>query len=587
MSPNITPVSARNEVQVEFDSGLILSAPIGTSLRDFFQAAEQYQTFEATVVAAIYEGKLRELSYVPTRDGRAEAVTLRSDDGMRIYRRSLVLLLAAAAHERFGARIAVKHAMPDGAFLCEVSQKPAFNPEELAELENFMRQMVAQDEPIVKQLVALDEAETLFAQRGDQDKVRLLQHRTDEHLTLYSLRSYRDYYYGYMTPSVGCLQHFRLLSQGQAFLLQYPHAETPTQLGAIHTHPKITEAFNQTETWLERLGIEDVGRLNALIKSPRCQEIILVAEALHEQGVARIAHQISQRYAQGLRVVLIAGPSSSGKTTFSKRLAIQLLAHGIHPLTLEMDMYFVDRPLTPRDEHGEYDFEAFGAINISLFNQQLGQLLRGESVQVPRFDFVEGRSLPGRHVRLRPNQVILIEGIHGLNPSLLTQLSTDQIFRVYVSVLSQVNLDMHNRVPTTDVRLLRRIVRDARTRGYNAQATLNRWASVRRGEKRNIFPYQENADAVFNSALMYELAALRPLVEPLLLQVKPLTSAAIEAKRLLAFLSWVVPLPANQINAIPNTSLLREFIGASILDDYHPADPFSAEDHEDDQSEAG
>lgn len=468
--------------------------------------------------------------------------------------------------------------MPDGAFLCEAVHRTAFSPEELAKLESFMQQVVAQDEPIVKQVVTLDEAEALFAQRGDQDKMRLLQYRTDEHLTLYSLRSYRDYYYGYMTPSAGSLQHFKLIHQGQTFLLQYPHPETPDQLGDIHTYPKIAEAFNQTETWLEHLGIEDIGRLNALIKSPRCQEVILVAEALHEQGVARIAHQISQRYAQGLRVVLIAGPSSSGKTTFSKRLAIQLLAHGIHPLTLEMDMYFVDRPLTPRDENGDYDFESFDAINIGLFNRQLGQLLRGESVQVPRFDFVEGRSMPGRHVRLRPSQIILIEGIHGLNPSLVTQLGADQLFRVYVSVLAQVNLDMHNRVPTTDVRLLRRIVRDARTRGYHAQATLERWGSVQRGEKRNIFPYQENADAVFNSALMYELAVLRPLVEPLLLQVKALTPASIEAKRLLAFLRWVVPLPTNQINAIPNTSLLREFIGGSILDDYHPADPFSVSD---------
>ncbi|MCS6834490.1 MAG: nucleoside kinase [Anaerolineae bacterium] len=578
MSHKIKLVSARQEVQVQFDDRLILSAPIGTSLRDFFEEAAQHRSFDATVVAAVYEGKLRELSYAPRRDGRVEAVTMRSTDGARIYRRSLVLLLTAAAHERFGARIAVKHAMPDGAFWCEVVHRPAFSPEELAELEHFMRQMVIQDEPIIKRSVPLDEAEALFAQRGDQDKVRLLQHRTDEYLTLYSLRSYSDYYYGYMTPSVGCLQYFRLIHQGQTFLLQYPHPETPDRLEIIRAHPKITEAFNQTETWLERLGIEDIGRLNALIKSSRCQEIILVAEALHEQGVARIAHQISERYAQGLRVVLIAGPSSSGKTTFSKRLAIQLLAHGIHPLTLEMDMYFVDRSLTPRDENGDYDFESFDAINISLFNQQLGQLLRGESVQVPRFDFVEGRSLPGRHVRLRPNQIILIEGIHGLNPSLVTQLKADQLFRVYVSVLAQVNLDMHNRVPTTDVRLLRRIVRDARTRGYDAQATLERWASVQRGEKRNIFPYQENADAVFNSALMYELAALRPLVEPLLLQVKPLTWAAIEARRLLAFLRWVVPLPVSQINAIPDTSLLREFIGASILDDYHPTDPFSIEE---------
>jgi uridine kinase len=269
---------------------------------------------------------------------------------------------------------------------------------------------------------------------------------------------------------------------------------------------------------------------------------------------------------------LIAGPSSSGKTTFSKRLAIQVLAHGLRPFTLELDNYFVSREQTPKDENGEYDFEALGAINLSLFNQQLLELMAGQPVQLPRFDFVSGQSVQGRLAQLKENQIIIIEGIHGLNPALVPAIPPDKVFRVYVSALTQLNIDAHNRVPTTDVRLLRRIVRDARHRGYSATDTLKRWVSVRNGEKRNIFPYQENADVMFNSALPYELAALRPLAEPLLLQVEPNTPPHIEAKRLLSFLRWVHPLSPRQQTMIPDTSLLREFIGSSSLHEYHPGE---------------
>jgi uridine kinase len=296
-----------------------------------------------------------------------------------------------------------------------------------------------------------------------------------------------------------------------------------------------------------------------------------VAEALHEQNVARISTEIVERHRQGVRIVLIAGPSSSGKTTFSKRLAIQLLAHGLRPFTLEMDNYFVDRDLTPRDEKGEFDFESLHALNLALLNEHLLRLLAGERVQIPKFNFQEGKSAPHHWAQLATNQIIIMEGIHGLNPDLLSRVPEGNIYRIYVSVLSQLNMDSHNRIPTTDVRLLRRIVRDARTRGYSATDTLMRWQSVRRGEKRNIFPYQENADTMFNSALAYELAALRPFAEPLLLQVAPNTPPHIEANRLLSFLRWVEPLSLNQNSMISDTSLLREFIGGSILEDYHPS----------------
>jgi uridine kinase len=346
-------------------------------------------------------------------------------------------------------------------------------------------------------------------------------------------------------------------------------------LRPIRAYDKLSRVFRQADQWLKQLAIEDIGRLNSVVQQPNwLHELVLVAEALHEQNVASIARQIHEAHQQrGIRLVLIAGPSASGKTTFSKRLAIQLLAHGLRPFTLELDNYFVDREQTPRDEHGDYDFEALGAVDLPAFNSDLMQLIRHEEVQLPRFDFFSGKSYPGRRVQLKENQIIIVEGIHGLNPALVPEIPPELVFRVYVSALTQLNVDAHNRVPTTDVRLLRRIVRDANQRGYNATDTILRWPSVRRGEKDNIFPYQENADALFNSALVYELAALRPLAEPLLLQVEFGTQPHLEAKRLLSFLRWVRPLTTEQLELIPDTSLLREFIGKSSLANYHPDNP--------------
>ncbi|HVU13795.1 MAG TPA: nucleoside kinase, partial [Phototrophicaceae bacterium] len=352
--------------------------------------------------------------------------------------------------------------------------------------------------------------------------------------------------------------------------LQYPHTGTPTELGAVQQFSKIGTVFAESEDWLHKLGVEDIGRLNRIVRTDQAAEIILVAEALHERRLAEIAREIAAR--EAVRLVLIAGPSSSGKTTFSKRLAIQLLAHGLRPFTLELDNYFIDRELTPRDAEGNYDFEALEALNLARFNEHLIKLIGGEEVAMPRFDFVNGKSVSGRTAHLTQNQIIIVEGIHGLNPQLVTRVPPEQIFRIYVSALTGLNLDYHNRVSTTDMRLLRRITRDAATRGYSASDTIGRWPSVRRGEKRNIFLYQENADVMFNSSLLYELAAIRPLVEPLLLQVETGTPSHIEANRLLSFLRWVQPLTEQQRDLIPDTSLLREFIGDSILEAYHPAD---------------
>jgi uridine kinase len=497
---------------------------------------------------------------------------LADSDGARIFRRSLILMLTSAIDELFPKiQVNVSYAVPDGGFYCEVTNRAPFSASEVTALENHMQAMVKQNIPITKRTVPLTEAIALFNSRNEYDKVRLMQFRDNDTLTLYKLNNREDYYYGYMMPSTQHLQNFKLIHSDNGFIMQYPQTSNPTILGEVSTAHKLIDVFHETDNWLALMNIEDIGRLNTFIEQKHVQEVILIAEALHEQRVARIARQIvEQHQSQNTRVVLIAGPSSSGKTTFAKRLAIQLLAYGLHPFTLEMDNYFVDRELTPRDKHGEYDFESLHALNVQLFNDQLNQLLQGQEVQLPTFDFHTGQSILNRKAKINDNQIIILEGIHGLNPALVTQIDPSLIFRVYVSALTALNIDSHNRIPTTDVRLIRRIVRDAQHRGYTAQDTLGRWRSVRRGEKHNIFPFQENADSIFNSSLVYELAALRSFADPLLLQVPANTSEHVEANRLLSFLKWVKPLSPKQRALIPDTSLIREFIGGSILRDYHP-----------------
>jgi uridine kinase len=436
-----------------------------------------------------------------------------------------------------------------------------------------MRKSVTANEPILKTRVPLNDAVSLFEARGDSDKVRLLKHRRKAYLTLYDLRGFRDYFHGYMVPSTGYLTVFALQTYPPGFILRFPRSDPPMLLQPVVDYPKLVGVFREYGEWMELMGIADVGSLNDVITGERVREVVLVSEALHEQRVARIAEDITARLRQTnyiedgrVRLVLIAGPSSSGKTTFSRRLSIQLLANGLRPFSLELDNYFVDREKTPRDERGEYDFESLDALDVALFNEHLLRLLSGEEVTLPLYNFMTGQREIGQTVQLSPEHVIIVEGIHGLNPALVPDIPPSVTYRIYVSALTQLNIDKHNRVPTTDTRLIRRIVRDAAYRGYPALATIDRWESVRRGEKRWIFPFQEHADVMFNSALLYELAVLKPFAEPLLLQVKPGTQAWVEAKRLLAFLEWFEPLVPD---LVPDNSILREFVGGSILRDFH------------------
>jgi uridine kinase len=576
-SSSIIRAQPRDRVRVTLPDGVVLEGPVDSPIRDFLEAHRALAPgdYSGPLLGGIIEGRLRELSYPVRRDSALAPVLMNSSDGRRIYRRTLSLLLIAAAHELFPeARINVSYALPEGGIFCFVTGREPFNEGDIERLEGHMRDIATANEPIRKAVVPLEEAIALFRNRQADDKVRLLEQRNRDTLTLYTLRGWSDYFYGYMLDSTGDCTLFRLQPMRNGFVLQHPVR------GALDTLPqlsdgasKIIAVFEDTEELLRRLEVQDMGRLNQLVREGRSQEIVLVSEASHEANISAIARDIyDANHNRGLRLVTIAGPSSSGKTTFSKRLSIYLLSLGLRPFALELDHYFVDRERTPLDAEGHYDFEALEAIDLPLLNQQMRQLAAGERVQLPHFDFRTGKRGPGRTVQLAPNQVLIIEGIHGLNPRLLADVPRDQVYRIYVSALTQLNLDTSNRIPTTDVRILRRIARDAVQRGNDARATIERWPSVRRGEHRNIFPYQENADVIFNSTLIYELSALRPLVEPLLLQIEYGTPAHIEAKRLLSFLYWVQPMTDAQRALIPDTSILREFIGGSILANYMPGD---------------
>jgi uridine kinase len=557
-------VSPRATVEVHLPDGRVLSGPRNTVVGHFMAALAD--SFPAPIVGAVVNGELRELTYPIEMDARVRPVTMADADGARIYRRSVTFLLEVAFEDLFPeASVTIDHSVSFGGFYCHVNGRPPLSRAELKQLKVRMDELVDANLPMLRQTVPLDEAIAYFESKGMLDKVRLLSYRQKDFLILYQLEDHRDYQYGYMVPSTGYLKWFGVMSMGEGFVLQYPRRHAPTRLLPMPEYPKLLTAFRQYGAWLERLGIGSVGALNDAINAGRVREVILVTEALHEQQIAETAEMITDRRGEA-RVILISGPSSSGKTTFSKRLAVQLLAQGLSPFALELDNYFVDRHLTPVDENGEVDYESINALNLSLLDEHIRRLVAGEAVQLPHYNFKAGRSELGETVQLKPDQLLIMEGIHGLNPALIPNVPAEQTFRIYVSCLTQLNLDRHNRISTTDTRLLRRIVRDRRERGYTAQQTIQRWESVRRGEKRNIFPFQENADVMFNSAEAYGISAMRPLVEPLLRQVPYGTPEFIEAKRLLSLLEWFLPI--ENLDLIPDNAICREFVGGSILQDF-------------------
>ncbi len=557
----------RRTVHARFGDGRVYEAPVGTRLGDILTVAyPEGDSPAVAIVAAIVDGRLRELHTLLVSDADVTPVLVTDPDGARIYRRSLSFLLVTAAAEVFPeAGVMIEHSAPTvGGYFCSVRGRAPFSRDDLRALEVRMREIVAADHAIDKSIVPVSEATQLFSDRGELDKARLLAHRRRDTLVLYELRGRRDYFQGYMVPSTGCLRGFGLEWFPAGFLLCFPHQARPLEVAHVEPYPKLFEMFEEAAGWLDKLGIRNAGSLNDAIQEGRLPEISLVAEALHEARIAKIASEIAAA-GDRIRVVLVAGPSSSGKTTFSKRLAVQLLANGRHPFPLALDDYFVDRENTPRDENGEVDFEALHALDVHLFNEHLLSLMSGHTTTLPRYSFVLGRRQAGQTVTLTRDHVIIVEGIHGLNPALVPDLPREAVYRVYVSALTQLNLDRHNRVSTADSRLVRRIVRDAASRGYTAAETIRRWPSVQRGEKQHIFPYQEHSDAIFNSSLVHELAVLRSAAEPLLLQVRSEDPEYVEANRLLSFLQWFRPAPADPV---PDNSILREFIGNSILENF-------------------
>lgn len=559
MSINVVPPN--KNIELHLSDGRVLEGPRGASVGEFLQTVKD--DFSAPIVAAIINNEIHELSYLIEMEARCTPVTMDSADGARIYRRSLVFLLEMAFMDLFpNGKLTIDHSLSSGGFYCQVTERGALAQDELDALKLHMQKLVEENHPYERKEVPAQVAIEYFKMRGYDDKVRLFAYRQKDYVTLYSLNGQMDYMHGYMVPSTGYLRWFDLNLINGGFTIQFPRRHAPTDLEPMGDYPKLINTFRQYGDWLESLNIDNVGALNDAVLSGRADEILLVSEALHELNVADIAQQIAQKNS---RIILIAGPSSSGKTTTSRRLAIQLLARGISPYPLELDNYFIDRDKTPLGEDGKPDFENLEALDLPRLAEDLEKILAGEKVQLPRYNFKSGKSEAGDILQLKDGQPLILEGIHGMNPRLISDRWSGAAFRVYVSALTQLNLDRHNRVSTTDTRLIRRMVRDARERGYSAAQTISRWESVRRGEKRHIFPYQENADVMFNSALVYELSVLRPFAEPLLRQVQYRAPEYIEARRLLAFLEWFLPLDAS---LVPANSIVREFLGGSGLKDF-------------------
>jgi uridine kinase len=561
-APRVVPGAARTLIQARLADGRILEAPPGTPLAEIVCAAAN--PGDPLYIAAVMNGKLKELHEPLRKDSDVRPVSIEETDGARIYRRSLVFALVTAAAELYPeAAVYIEHsATSAAAYFCEVRGREPFDARELARIEARMREIVAADDPIEKIQLKTEEAIELVQKRGELDKAQLFARRRREKLTLYSLRGRVDYFQGFMAPSTGYLRHFALSAFPPGFMLYFPHQNRPGELELAEPYPKLFSVFAEAGRWLDTLGIRSAGALNEAIAAGRLPEISLVAEALHEAKIAEIAAHIHARV-KTVKVVLIAGPTSSGKTTFSKRLAIQLLARGRRPFPLAMDDYFLERERTPLGKDGRPDFETIHALDLPLFNEHLLALIEGRRAELPQFDFVSGRRVPGPVMTLGPDSIVIVEGIHGLNPALVSELPPDRLYRIYASALTQLNLDRHNRVSTSDTRLIRRIVRDAAHRGWTARDTIGRWEQVTRAEKENIFAFQEKSDAIFNSSLVHELAVLRSFAEPLLLQVRPETPEFIEANRLLSFLAWFEPAP---VGPVPDNSILREFVGGSILE---------------------
>ena len=531
--------------------------PIGSSLLDIYTAVGaplRYRPMNAQV-----NNKTESLNFRCWQPKDIEFIDYTQLSGLRTYVRSLCHIFSKAVYDIWPtATLNLEHPVSKG-YYCVIHNGKNIDLETIERIKKRMWELIDADLPFLHKSVRTVDAAVLFRERGMNDKARLIETAGLPYTSYYELEGYINFFYGCLTPSTGYIQLFDLEPYMDGVLLRIPKQTDPMELQPVIKQDKMFEAYKEHLTLQRTVGLDNVGDLNLAIEKGRSQDIILVSEAMQEKQVAKIAEKIADGYKEGIRIVLISGPSSSGKTTFCKRLQVQLTTNLLHPVGISLDDYFLNREDTPKDEHGEYDFESLYALDLPYFNKDLKKLLSGEEIDLPTFNFETGqRVFKGKKLKLRENSILVIEGIHALNPELTEFIDDKYKYRVYVSVLTSISLDNHNWIPTTDNRLLRRIIRDYRFRGYSVEDTINRWPSVRRGEDKWIFPYQENADAMFNSAMLYELAALRKFAEPILAQVPESSKANAEAYRLLRFLRYFNYIPTEEL---PGTSLLREFLG--------------------------
>lgn len=546
-------------VKVTLPDGQVMAVTASES--DTLEAvADRFKDYyEDDIILGIVNGKLRELNKKIKSDCELSFVTTADRDGRRTYRRSVVLLLQRAIYDVYGSmtQLHVMHSLGEG-YYCQLEK--SVTEHDIDRIVCSMYSFVEKDLPITKHSAKTQYAEQLFKEKGQHDKERLLHYRRSSRVNLYELDGVVDYFYGFMAPSTGMLKYFDIVPYESGFVLLFPGANSRS-VEPLVTSNKLFHTLDDSREWSKMLGIGTIGSLNDAIAAGRGQEIMLLQEALMEQKIGNLAAQIASDDKK--KFVMIAGPSSSGKTSFANRLSIQLIAKGRKPHPLSLDDYYVDREFCPKNPDGSFDFECLESIDIKLFNEDMNRLLKGEAVDMPSFNFKTGkREYRGRKLVLGPDDILVIEGIHGLNDRLSQLIPSEHKFKIYISALTQLNIDEHNPLSTTDERLIRRIVRDARTRGTNAMETIAMWPSVRKGERENIFPFQEQADVMFNSALVYELAVLKVYAEPLLFGIERDCPEYLEAKRLLKLLDYFLPMPAD---GIPNNSLLREFVGGSCF----------------------
>ncbi|MGL5313547.1 MAG: nucleoside kinase [Peptostreptococcaceae bacterium] len=526
-------------------------------------ANEISNEYKGYITLAVIKNKLRELSYEVKEDCEIKFLDTTNADGSRVYFRSVSLVFIMACNELFkDNRVTVEHSLSGGLY-CEVHKDKQLDENDVMKIKDKMIEIINNDYKIEKISTNKEEAIYAFESYGMHEKAELLKYKEYSDVKIYKCNDYIDHFYGYMVPSTGYIKTFDLKLYENGVIILGPSESDKTKSTIFVPHPKLSNIYYEAERWSRLMGIDKVTTLNKVIENEDYGDIIRTVEALHEKKLSQIADIIKENQK---RVILIAAPSSSGKTSFAHRLSIHLRVNNLNPVSISLDDYFVNRDDTPLDEFGKLDFESIYAIDLERFNSDLKKLLDGEEISLPKFNFKLGiREETGKKLKIKDNQPIILEGIHGLNPMLTSSIPDDDKFKIYISALTQLNLDDHNRIPTTDLRLIRRMVRDYNFRGYSAERTIMQWDSVRRGEKKNIFPYQEEADIIFNSACVYELAVLKTYAKPLLEEIDSSSEAYIEANRLLKFLQYFVEL--RDVSDIPSTSILREFIGGSKIVD--------------------